>query len=420
MDRSVVLVAIAVVAVAFEAFCLLDLYRVREVRYLPKWAWAGISLISIPLGGVVYLGVGAVRDVATPDPRPPRPPAPGQPVQHGQQPGQPGQPGQGRAPRATARDRGSGVIEVDRLTKRFGTVTALDDLSFTVEPGRVTGFLGPNGAGKSTTIRVILGLDAPTSGRALVGGRRYGEIVRPLLHVGSLLDAGALHPGRSARCHLWSVARSNGVGRRRVSEVLELTGMEAVASRRVGTFSLGMRQRLGIALALLGDPSILIFDEPVNGLDPEGVRWLRELLKSLAAEGRTALVSSHLMSEMAVTADQLVIIGRGKLLADTPTERFMRDNARSDVLVGSPEAGTLAQLLTARRASVSVTAEGDGRLAVTGMTAPAIADLAAEHRIPVHELTPRHASLEQAYLDLTEATVDYRTGATADEEMPGR
>jgi ABC-2 type transport system ATP-binding protein len=304
------------------------------------------------------------------------------------------------------------VIEVDQLTKRFGLLTALDDLSFTVQPGRVTGFLGPNGAGKSTTMRVILGLDAPSAGCALVRGRRYGEIVRPLRDVGSLLDANAMHPGRSGWQHLRSVAQSNGISRRRVSEVLQLTGVDAVAHRHVGTFSLGMKQRLGIALALLGDPPVLLFDEPVNGLDPEGIHWIRGLFKTLATEGRTVFVSSHLMSEMALTAEHLIIIGRGRLLADTPIERFVEANARSDVLVRSPQADGLVRLLTTQGATVAVGAD-DG-LTVTGLDAPTIGDLAAQHAIPIHELTPRHATLEQAYLDLTEASVDYRAGTPSD------
>ena len=304
------------------------------------------------------------------------------------------------------------MIEVDQLSKRFGALTALDDLSFTVRPGRVTGFLGPNGAGKTTTMRVILGLDAPTAGRALVAGRRYGQMFRPLRRVGSLLDANAVHPGRSAYQHLWSVAQSNGISRRRVEQVLQLTGVDAVAPRPVGTFSLGMKQRVGIGLALLGDPPVLVFDEPVNGLDPEGIHWVRELFKSLAAEGRTVFVSSHLMSEMELTAEHLIIIGRGQLLADTPMDQFVETNARSDVLVRSPQAHELAQLLDAHGATV--TGDGDHGLAVTGLDAPAIADLAAERAIRVHELTPRHATLEQAYLDLTEASVDYHAGEPTD------
>lgn len=306
------------------------------------------------------------------------------------------------------------MIQVDQLTKRFGAVTALDDLSFTVHPGRVTGFLGPNGAGESTTMRAILGLDAPTTGRALIDGCRYSQIVRPLHRVGSLLDADALHPGRSAWCHVLSVAKSNGIGKRRVGEALRLTGVEAVAQRRVGTFSLGMKQRLGVAIALLGDPPVLVFDEPVNGLDPEGIHWVRQLFKTLAAEGRTVFVSSHLMSEMALTADHLIVIGRGRLLADMPLERFVEANARSDVLVRSPQAAALARLLTTHGATVAT--DGDHGLAVTGLDAPAIADLAAGHAIPVHELTPRHATLEQAYLDLTETSVDYPAGTAPGSE----
>jgi ABC-2 type transport system ATP-binding protein len=305
------------------------------------------------------------------------------------------------------------MIEVAGLSKRFGLVTAVDGLSFTVRPGHVTGFLGPNGAGKTTTMRVILGLDAPTAGTTLVGGRRYSEIIRPLHEVGSLLDADAVHGARTAWHHLLSIAQSNGIGRRRVSQVLQLTGLEAVAHRRAGGFSLGMKQRLGIAAALLGDPPVLMFDEPVNGLDPEAIHWLRGLFKSLAAEGRTVFVSSHLMSEMALTADHLIIIGRGRLLADTSTAAFVESSVRTDVLVRSPRPGDLAGLLTAHGAAVTV--QDDGGLAVTGMTAPAIAGLAAEQGIGVHELTPRHPSLEQAYLDLTSDSTEYRSGVPAAE-----
>jgi ABC-2 type transport system ATP-binding protein len=298
------------------------------------------------------------------------------------------------------------MIEVDQLSKRFGPVTALDGLSFTVRPGHVTGFLGPNGAGKTTTMRIILGLDSPTSGTALVQGRRYAGIVRPLHQVGSLLDANAVHGGRTAWFHLLSIAQSNGIARRRVTELLQLTGLDAVAGRRVRGFSLGMKQRLGIAAALLGDPPVLLLDEPANGLDPEGIHWIRLLFKSLAAEGRTLLVSSHLMSEMALTADRLIIIGRGRLLADTPTERFVDSSVRRDVLVRSPGAGELARLLTAAGAAVGPA--DDGRLTVAGLESAAIGDLAAAHGIAVHELIPRHASLEQAYLDITSDSVDYR------------
>jgi ABC-2 type transport system ATP-binding protein len=298
------------------------------------------------------------------------------------------------------------MIEVERLAKRYGPVRAVDGLSFTVRPGHVTGFLGPNGAGKTTTMRVILGLDAPTTGWALIGGHRYQAIVRPLHQVGSLLDATAVHGGRTAWLHLLSVARSNGIGRRRAEQMLQLTGLETAAHRRIAGFSLGMKQRLGIATALLGDPAVLMFDEPVNGLDPEGVVWLRRLLRTLAAEGRTVFVSSHLISEMALTADHLIIIGRGKLLADTATERFRQESTRAEVLVRSPRAGELAGLITSTGAAV--TAEADGALTVTGMAGPAIGDLAAEHGIAVHELVPRRASLEQAYLDLTSGSTDYR------------
>ena len=290
------------------------------------------------------------------------------------------------------------MIEVCDLTKRYGRTVAVDGLSFTVEPGHVTGFLGPNGAGKTTTMRVLLGLDAPTSGTALVGGRRYATIRRPMYEVGALLDASAVHPGRRAADHLAWLARTNGIGRRRVAEVLEAVGLAGVARRRVGGFSLGMRQRLGIAAALLGDPGVLVFDEPVNGLDPDGVRWIRELTRSLAGEGRTVLLSSHLMTEMELTADRLVIIGRGRLLAATSVAELARRYARG-VLVRSPRAGELARLLES--AGGSVAGEPDGGLLVTGLDAAAIGDLAARHAVPVHGITPHSASLEDAYMRLT-------------------
>jgi ABC-2 type transport system ATP-binding protein len=303
------------------------------------------------------------------------------------------------------------MIELHGLTKRFGAVTAVDGLSFTVRPGRVTGFLGPNGAGKTTTMRLILGLDVPTSGTALVGGRRYRQLIRPLRQVGSLLDATAVHGARTAHDHLLSLAVSNGIRRSRIPEVLELTGLGSVAGKRIREFSLGMKQRLGIAAALLGEPPVLMFDEPVNGLDADGVRWIRRLLRHLAADGRTVLVSSHLMGEMALTADHLIVIGRGRLLADTPTQSLTGSSARADVLVRSPRAGELAELLTARGAAVRP--EDDGGLAVTGVDAAAIADLAAAHGIAVHELTPRQPSLEQVYLDLTADSAEYRAAATS-------
>jgi ABC-2 type transport system ATP-binding protein len=297
------------------------------------------------------------------------------------------------------------MIELDRVSKRFGAVAALEDLTFTVRPGHVTGFLGPNGAGKTTTMRIILGLDTPTSGSARVNGRQYDQLIRPLHQVGTLLDATALHGGRTARLHLTSIAQSNGIGRRRVAEVLRLTGIEAVADRRVKGYSLGMKQRLGLAAALLGDPPILMFDEPVNGLDTEGIGWIRQFFRALAGQGRTVLVSSHLMSEMALTADHLIVIGRGRLLADMPTAQLLAENARHDVLVRSPRAAELAGLLTARGATV--TPQPDGALVLTGLDAAAIGDLAAAHGIAVHALVPRQASLEQAYLDLTGDSVDY-------------
>jgi ABC-2 type transport system ATP-binding protein len=309
------------------------------------------------------------------------------------------------------------MIELHGLTKRFGRVTAVDDLTFTVRPGHVTGFLGPNGAGKTTTMRIILGLDAPNSGAALVGGLRYQQIVRPLWQVGSLLDATAVHGGRAAYDHLLAVALSNGIGRSRVAQVLELAGLSTVARQRIRSFSLGMKQRLGIAAALLAEPPVLIFDEPANGLDADGVRWIRMLLRQLATDGHTVLVSSHLMSEMALTADHLIIIGRGKLLANTPTERLTESSARTDVFVRSPRASELAALLAAK--SADVTAE-DGGLAITGLDAPAIADLAAQHGIAVHELMPRQPSLEQAYLDLAGSSTDYRAADQASESQVSR
>jgi ABC-2 type transport system ATP-binding protein len=300
------------------------------------------------------------------------------------------------------------MIEVTALTKRYGATVAVDGLTFRVRPGCVTGFLGPNGSGKSTTMRVVLGLDAPTSGEALVDGRRYADLPHPMREVGALLDANAVHGGRSAFDHLCCLARTGGIGPRRVASVLELVGLARVARRRVGGFSLGMRQRLGIAAALLGDPSVLLFDEPVNGLDPEGVRWIRELLRSLAAEGRTVLVSSHLMSEMALTADRLVIIGRGRLIDETSV-RELADRFRRGVLVRSPRAEELTGALQA--AGGVVVAEPDGGLSVSGLDVAAIGDMAARRGIAVHEVTPRSASLEEAYMELTAGSVEYRSSA---------
>jgi ABC-2 type transport system ATP-binding protein len=299
------------------------------------------------------------------------------------------------------------MIEADRLTKRYGEVVAVDDLSFTVRAGRVTGFLGPNGAGKSTTMRLVLGLDAPTSGTVRVNGHRYGEHRFPLRDVGALLDALAVHGGRRARDHLLCIAQSNRIGWRRVDEVLELVGLTDVAHRRIGPFSLGMKQRLGIAAALLGDPDVLLFDEPVTGLDPEGIVWIRTFFRSLAAEGRTVFVSSHLMSEMAMTAQHLLVIGHGRLLADASIEELLAGGAAS-VKVRSPRAGELTSLLAGRGATVEV--DGD-ELRVTGMDAADVGDLAAAQGIALHELTPQQTSLEEAFFELTDAAVDYHAGA---------
>jgi len=296
-------------------------------------------------------------------------------------------------------------IEVLGLTKRFGRTTAVDDLSFTVPAGAVTGFVGPNGAGKSTTMRMILGLDRPDRGRALLNGRRYAELRRPLREVGALLDAGAVHPGRRAAHHLLWQARSNGIPRRRVLEVLELVGLTEVARRRVRGFSLGMRQRLGIAAALLGDPDVLIFDEPANGLDPDGMLWLRGFMRSLAAEGRAVLVSSHLMGELEDTADRLVVIGRGRLIAETGIADLLASRAGGGVLLRTPRAVEVMQLLAAAGATVS--SDGADVLRVTGLDPAAIAGLAAEHGLPLHELTPQRATLEEAFVQLTRDAVEF-------------
>ena len=298
------------------------------------------------------------------------------------------------------------MIQARGLTKRYGQALAVDGLTFDVLPGRVTGFLGPNGAGKSTTMRLILGLDRPTSGTVTVHGRPYRSLRRPLHQVGALLESGAVHPGRSARGHLLALARASGIPRRRVDEVLGLAGLDGAAGQRAGRFSLGMTQRLGIAAALLGDPGVLLLDEPVNGLDPEGVAWIRRLLRSLAAEGRAVFVSSHLMSEMENTADHLIVIGRGKLVADTSLAQFTRRASGGWVEVCSPEAGRLAQLLTAQGAAAE--ASPGGSLAVRGVSAAGLGDLAARHGIALHQLVTRQPSLEEAFMELTKDTVDYR------------
>ncbi|MEV4276862.1 ABC transporter ATP-binding protein [Actinoplanes xinjiangensis] len=302
------------------------------------------------------------------------------------------------------------MIELRELTKRYGPTTAVDRLSCEVRPGVVTGFLGPNGAGKSTTMRMMLGLHRPTSGEALINGRRYDRIRRPLHEVGAVLDADAAHPGRSAFTHLACLARSNGIGRARVAEVLDEVGLAGVAHKRVGGFSLGMRQRLGIAGALLGDPAVVLLDEPVNGLDAEGIRWIRSTLRSLAAQGRTVLLSSHLMSEMAVTVDRVLIIGKGRLLEDTSIHE-MRDRFERDVLVRTPRPAELTGVLT--RLGATVTPNGDGDLITVGVDAPAIGDAAAAAGIPIHALTPRSATLEDVYLQMTSSAAEYRATATA-------
>jgi ABC-2 type transport system ATP-binding protein len=298
------------------------------------------------------------------------------------------------------------MIEAAGLTKRYGGTTAVDDLSFTVPPGQVTGFLGPNGAGKSTTMRLILGLDAPDAGSVTVGGRPYAAWRRPLFQAGALLEAKAFHGGRTARNHLLCLADSNGISRSRVDEVLDLVGLASAARRRAGGFSLGMAQRLGIAAALLGDPPVLMLDEPVNGLDPEGVVWIRTLLRALAAEGRTVLLSSHLMSEMAMTADRLVIIGRGRLIAQASMADFLAAGSGGTVTVRSPQAAGLAARLAARGAVV-IRQDGDA-LAVTGTTPEAIGELARAEGIALTGLTADQATLEDRYMELTRAAADYR------------
>ncbi len=304
------------------------------------------------------------------------------------------------------------MIQVRELTKYYGKVRAVDGLTFDVVPGRVTGFLGPNGAGKSTAMRMIIGLDRPSSGSVTVNGRPYGQIRRPLHEVGAVLETRAVHSGRSAFNHLLCLAQSNGIPRSRVTEVLDVVGLDKVARRRAGGFSLGMSQRLGLAAALLGDPPVLLCDEPVNGLDPEGILWIRTLLRQLAAEGRTVLVSSHLMSEMALTADHLIVIGRGRLIADASTTDIIERSSRNSVLVRSPGAPHLSALLRKRNAEVTVDPT-DGSLTVTGLDAAAIGDLAVSHGIALHELSPRYVSLEAAFMELTHDSLDFHPGQAA-------
>jgi ABC-2 type transport system ATP-binding protein len=302
------------------------------------------------------------------------------------------------------------MIQARGLTKRYGDKVAVDDLTFTVEPGRVTGFLGPNGAGKSTTMRLILGLDAPTRGSATVNGRPYREHTAPLREVGALLDARSVHPGRSACHHLLALARTCGIPRSRVDEVVDAVGLREVARRRAGGFSLGMGQRLGIATALLGDPGTVILDEPVNGLDTEGIRWIRSLLQRLAAEGKTVFVSSHLMSEMALTAQHLIVIGRGRLIADTSTEELIASAAPNLVRVRSTDPDALAALL--RSPDVAVSRDEDGALTVSGLSTDQVGTAAGAVGITLLELTAQQASLEEAFMDLTRDAVEFRAPTT--------
>jgi len=313
------------------------------------------------------------------------------------------------------------VIEAQDLTKRYGDKLAVDHLTFRVEPGRVTGFLGPNGAGKSTTMRLVLGLDRPAAGRATINGRPYAELAQPLRTVGALLEARAMHPGRSARNHLLFLAQTQGLPSRRVDEVLDLVGLREVAGKRTKGYSLGMGQRVGIAAAMLGDPSVLLLDEPVNGLDPEGILWVRNLIKQLAGEGRTIFVSSHLMNEMAVTADHLIVIGKGKLIADCSTREFISRSSEKSVLVRSPDANRLADLIAAEGGKALAQEPSDGQaasLSVTGLEAPRIGEIAAANRIVLHELTPQLASLEEAFMELTAGSVEYGSGETAPAAAP--
>jgi ABC-2 type transport system ATP-binding protein len=306
------------------------------------------------------------------------------------------------------------VIEVRNLTKRYGDTLAVDDLSFRVEPGKITGFLGPNGAGKTTTMRMILGLDRPAKGTVTVHGKTFDQLAWPMREVGALLDAKAIHGGRSARSHLLCLAQTNNLPRRRVDEVLEIVGMQEVAGKRSKGFSLGMGQRLGIATALLGDPATLMFDEPVNGLDPDGILWIRNLMKSLAAEGRTVFVSSHLMSEMENTADRLIVIGRGKLIADCTVDEFIAAHSRQQVRVRTPQPELLAKLAASAGGTSRDDGDGDGVMIVQGLGPSQVGDLAFENGIRLHELAPAHASLEAAFMELTASSVQFHASVPAD------
>jgi ABC-2 type transport system ATP-binding protein len=303
------------------------------------------------------------------------------------------------------------MIEVENLSKRYGDKLAVDNISFAVQPGIVTGFLGPNGAGKSTTMRIVAGLDEPSHGRVTVNGADYRKSSAPMAELGILLEAKAIHPGRSARNHLLALAQTNGIGRARVDAVIDMVGLREVAGRRVGGFSLGMGQRLGVASALLGDPKVVVLDEPINGLDPEGVLWIRNLLKGLAAEGRTVFVSSHLMSEMAQTASRLVVVGRGRLIADTTVEEFIGRASGQSVTVRTPEAVRLRELLLSR--DVTITSQQSDELTVQGLTAEQIGTVAWQAHLPVFELAPQHASLEDAFMELTHDSVEYHSSDLA-------
>ena len=309
------------------------------------------------------------------------------------------------------------MIEAEGLTKRYGDTLAVDNLTFSVVPGKITGFLGPNGAGKTTTMRLILGLDHPTSGQVTVNGRPFDRLAKPISEVGALLDAKALHGGRSAYNHLLCLAQSNNLPTSRVAEVLALVGLSDVARKRTRGFSLGMGQRLGIAATLLGDPEILMFDEPVNGLDPEGILWIRNLMKALAAEGRTVFVSSHLMSEMENTADHLIVIGRGKLIADCTVDDFITANSQQRVRVRTPQQEQLSKVLAA--AGGTVRDEGDGSIIVSGLGAGQVGDLAFESSVRLHELAPVQASLEQAFMELTAGSVEFHAGVPGQPVLAG-
>jgi ABC-2 type transport system ATP-binding protein len=309
------------------------------------------------------------------------------------------------------------MIEARNLTKRYGETTAVSDLTFTVAPGIVTGFLGPNGSGKSTTMRLILGLDAPSEGEVKVNGKRYADFAAPLHEVGALLEARSVHTGRSAYNHLLALAQTHGIPRSRVDDLIELVGLGSVAKKRAGQFSLGMGQRLGIAAALLGDPEVVMLDEPVNGLDPDGIRWIRDLMKTLAAEGRTVFLSSHLMSEMALTADHLIVIGRGRLIADVSVDEFIHRHSKQIVVVRSPQAMQLTEVIAGP--DVTAQAVGPGVLEIEGLTSEQIGTAAAANDIVLYELAPRQASLEDAFMDLTRDEVEFHASTSAHDDREG-